>query len=75
MGTGRNISTGSQVVKVAFDFLFPHLIGVAFLIEEDELTYPVDVSLFGSVTEMLLPAGNSNQIKKTGFTRFSWVTP
>ena len=75
MGTGRDISTGSQVIEVAFDLLLAHLIGMAFVIEQDELTYPVDIRLFSSVTEMLLPAGDSDLIKKTWLTGFGWLTP
>ena len=72
-GAGRDISSGSQVIKVAFDFLLAHLIGMALTIEEDERTYPVDIGLFRSMTEMFLLAGDSDMIKKTGFAWFCWV--
>lgn len=51
------------MVELAFDFLLAHLVGVALVIEEDELAYPVDISLFNSVTDMFLPTGESYLIK------------
>ncbi len=51
------------MIEIAFDFLLTHLIGVAFASEEDELTNPVDIRLFSSVTEMLLPTGVSDLVK------------
>jgi hypothetical protein len=52
------MTSGDQLIEVAFDFLRAHLAGMAFSIEEDELTYPVDIRLFSSVTEMLLSTGD-----------------
>jgi hypothetical protein len=62
-------------VLVLFDFLLAHLVGVAFVIEEDELLYPVEIGLFSSMTEVFLPIGTSHLIKKTWFARFSGLTP
>jgi hypothetical protein len=59
------------VIEVAFDLLFAHLIGMALPIEQDELAYPVYVCLFSSVTEMFLPTGDSDLIKKTGLAGFT----
>jgi hypothetical protein len=33
------------------------------------------MAIFSSVTEMLLPAGDSDLIKKTWLTGFGWLTP
>jgi hypothetical protein len=55
------------VIEIAFDFLLAHLIGMALPIEKDELAYPVDIRLFSSMTEMFLPTGDSDLIKKTRF--------
>jgi hypothetical protein len=63
------------VVEVAFNFLLAHLVGVAFVIEQDELTDPVDIGLFSSMTEVFLPTDDSHLIKKTWFARFSGPTP
>jgi hypothetical protein len=63
LGIGRDATTGDLVIEVAFDFLLAHLAGLSLVIEEDELTYPVNIGLFSSVTEMLLPTGDSYLIK------------
>lgn len=54
---------GGQVIEVALDFLLAHLAGVLLVIEEDELTYPVNIGLFSSVNEMFLLTGDSHLIK------------
>ncbi len=51
------------MVEVAFDFLLTQLVGMALVIEQDELTDPVDIGLFSSMTEMFLPTGSSDLVK------------
>jgi hypothetical protein len=62
------------VVEVAFDFLLTHIVGMALVIEQNELTDPVDIGLFSSMTEVFLPTGDSHLIKQTWFARFSGLT-
>jgi hypothetical protein len=51
------------VIEVAFDFMLTHLVGMTLVIEEDELTYPVDIGLFSSMTEVFLPTGGPDLVK------------
>lgn len=51
------------MVEVAFDFLLTQLVGMALVIEQDELTDPVDIGLFSFMTEMFLPTGSSDLVK------------
>jgi hypothetical protein len=47
LGRGSDLLPDGQVREEAVDLGLPHLIGVAFAVEEDETRDPADVSLFG----------------------------
>jgi hypothetical protein len=57
---GRDAAFSCQVIEIGFNFHLAHLIGVALVIEEYELTDPIDVGLFRFGTEVLLATDNSD---------------
>ena len=58
-----------KVGKESNDFFFAHVVGVAFLVKENETANPIDVSLFGADAVMLdaqMPADAVEQFGRSG---------
>jgi hypothetical protein len=63
------------MVQVGLDFLVPHILGVTFIVKENELADPEDVGLlcFGAV--VFLTTGDSDLFEQAWLLGFSRVTP
>jgi len=49
LGGSGDLFVDGQVSEEGFDLRDAHLIGVAFVVEEDEAFDPMDIGLFGAV--------------------------
>ncbi len=55
-----------QIVQKGFDLGRTHFRGMAFAVEQDELTNPVAIRLLGVAAEMATPADDGNLVEQAG---------
>lgn len=55
LGGSRDLLFDGEMGKEGGNFLFPHFVGMALMVEQDETPDPIDVSLFGAQAVVLDP--------------------
>jgi hypothetical protein len=64
LGAGSHLLLCGQVSEEGFDFRCSHILGVAFVVEEDVAFDSVDVGLFGAVGIMLAAQGMAHLVQQ-----------
>jgi hypothetical protein len=60
------VARGRQMVQKGFNFCRPHLLGMAFSMEQNELPGPVAIGSLRAAAEMAPPANDGDLVEKAG---------
>jgi hypothetical protein len=64
LGGGGNFVLDGEMGEEGFDFGYAHILGMAFVMEEDETPDPLDVGFFGLIGVVFEPEGFTDAIEK-----------
>jgi hypothetical protein len=62
LGGGGNFVLDGEMGEEGFDFGYAHVLGMAFVVKEDETPDPLDVGFFGLVGVVFEPEGFTDTI-------------